>query len=126
MDNICYDHGRSSCRGYTKVKLKGVDHYVHRLICAITHNLPYDGDWVTRHTCDNKRCIRVEHLIPGTKSDNEHDAHERLSKTTRNGRPRMSDEAKAQIKADTRVNRIIADEYGVHEMTVSRIKRGVQ
>ena len=32
---------------------------------------------ILRHPCDNRRCIRPDHLIPGTKKDNRRDFMER-------------------------------------------------
>jgi len=103
---------------YAQIKRNYVSYYVHRLICAMTHNLPYDGDWEARHTCNNKACVRVEHIVPGTHSDNMQDA-------LRDGLvPLIARETVDAIIADTRSQRAIAADYGVTQAYVSALKRG--
>ena len=48
--------------------------FAHRWIFGATHGyLPQ----VVRHTCDTPLCVRVQHLLPGTQSDNVKDMRER-------------------------------------------------
>lgn len=95
-----------------------------RLLCAFVYGLPLRGDWVVRHTCDNKCCINVQHLKYGTVQDNVHDAmcsglH---PSGTRHGRSTLTDEQVEAIRQDERSYRIIAEDYGVSRSTVYRIK----
>jgi hypothetical protein len=122
----CIDHG-SRQPAYLRTKRNGLNYWIHRVICAMTHNLPYDGDWVTRHTCDNPRCIRVEHLIPGTRNDNVQDAVARgqQASRTRHGMSKLTEEQVSAIRADTRTQQQIADDYCIHRGHVSKIKIGV-
>jgi hypothetical protein len=46
-------------------------HVAHRWAYAQAHG---DAPPLLRHTCDNPRCVRVDHLVPGTQHDNVHDA----------------------------------------------------
>ena len=68
----CVEHGGSS-RTYLKVG----NTWMHRLILARKLGRALTSDEVTRHTCDNKRCINPDHLIVGSQGDNIRDAFER-------------------------------------------------
>lgn len=106
---------------YSRIQRGYTTYYIHRLICALTHNLPYAGDWVARHTCDNPACVRVEHIVPGTAQDNVLDC------VTRGRAKRvitLTDADVEAIRADTRRHWEIADEYGVTRAHISNIKRG--
>lgn len=46
----------------------------HRWAYAQTHG---NAPPLLRHKCDNPRCVRVEHLEPGSQADNVHDAMSR-------------------------------------------------
>lgn len=50
---------------------------MHRLVLARKLGRALADGEVTRHTCDNKRCINPAHLIVGSQGDNVHDAFER-------------------------------------------------
>ncbi|ANT45377.2 HNH homing endonuclease [Pectobacterium phage PP90] len=81
----CTDHGRHkslSKEGYLLVKdprKKSRCTSLHRMVyaCKMGTNLDGIADVVVRHTCDNPRCINPEHLIGGTKADNNRDRAER-------------------------------------------------
>lgn len=124
----CINLGNSA-KGYRQTLRGGRYYLVHRLLCALTHNLSYDDDtWQARHTCDNKSCIRVEHIIPGTRLDNARDAVERgqQPRGERHGRARLTDEQVEAIRVDTRTQQAIADDYGINRSMVSHIKKGIR
>lgn len=52
---------------------------LHRLVYVKHNNTTLDAikGLVVRHTCDNPRCINPEHLILGTRADNNRDRKER-------------------------------------------------
>lgn len=85
MQSTCIDHGRQcslSKEGYALVTKPGVRSRcvgLHRLVfaqkCGTT--LAGLGDMVVRHTCDNTRCINPDHLVGGTRGDNNRDRAER-------------------------------------------------
>jgi len=57
---------------YTPIMIQGIVYQLHRLVVAIHYNLDYhDQSWDARHStgCD-KRCFFIDHLRPGTISDN--------------------------------------------------------
>ena len=66
---------KPSERGYCQIGIKGVVYRLSRLVVSVYYNLNYhDIRWQTRHSsgCD-KRCFWIEHLKPGTASENEND-----------------------------------------------------
>lgn len=64
-----------STDGYPRVVWMGnVNGKVHRIVFFLTRGF-YPP--VVRHSCDNPLCIKPEHLLPGTASDNMKDRSER-------------------------------------------------
>lgn len=85
MSTECIDHGRTSSlrlEGYAMVGIPGVRSRctnLHRLVYC-EHNkcsLESIKGKVVRHTCDNPRCINPEHLLIGSRGDNNRDRAER-------------------------------------------------
>lgn len=85
------------------------------------------GVWPTLfvcHECDNTKCCDWEHLFEGTPLDNSADAARkgRMAKT-----PKVSVETCSDILralANGHSQRVVAKEYGIAQMTVSRINTG--
>lgn len=50
--------------------------WAHRAAWESAHG-PISSGLVVRHTCDNPRCINLEHLLLGTVADNQRDMAER-------------------------------------------------
>lgn len=44
------------------------------------------GDQVVMHTCDNPRCVNVQHLVPGTQAQNLADMRNKGRSRPRNSR----------------------------------------
>lgn len=99
----------------------------HRYSFFLAH-----GKWpfpMGRHTCDNPRCVRPDHIVEGTQFDNVQDRVER------NRQPRGSEvggsklteadviEIKKMLKAKV-FQRVIAAQFGVHQATIHEIHRG--
>lgn len=60
--------------GYPKVSWKGsANGKGHRIVYSLLHPDEDITGKVIRHTCDNPRCLRPDHLVSGTPSDNMRD-----------------------------------------------------
>lgn len=99
--------------------------YTHRAMWEIVFG-PIPRGLCVLHKCDNPPCANPAHLFLGTNATNTDDM---IAK----GRGRTSGETNPQakltwkqvrfIRADMRLQRIIAIEYGISKATVSDIKR---
>lgn len=56
-------------RGYGRIKYKGKDRRVHRIVWELENGEIPKGMFVC-HTCDNPPCCNLDHLFLGTHSDN--------------------------------------------------------
>ena len=82
------------------------------------------------HKCDTPACVNPEHLFLGTHQDNMTDMCKKGRHVTNpakgsavNG-SKLTESQVAAIKKDTRLQREIAADYGVHQVLISRIKTG--
>jgi hypothetical protein len=104
------------------LRFEGEYKYAHQVAFKLTN-----GHWPTdqtRHSCDNRPCCNPAHLLDGTPADNSADMVERgrSNRGSRNGSAKLTEADVIAIRADTRVHREIAADYGVHNMQISRIK----
>ena len=110
--------------GYGVVKVDGRQGkvlYVHRLSYEEAYGPVPDGLCVL-HRCDNRACVRPEHLFLGTKDDNMADM---IAKGRAVHPSKLSDAQKAEIKSLCSENSLsrVASIFGVSRDTVTRIAR---
>lgn len=113
--------GGKSPRGYGYLSHKR-NLRAHRVSYAIVHGDLPEGLQIC-HECDNPSCVNPSHLFAGTAQENSHDC-------VRKGRhvsamTKFTKEQVIAIRADNRNYRDIAKEYGVHDKTISYMKRGL-
>ena len=115
-----YDKG-----GYGRIKYKGRDIGAHRASWIIYRGSIPPGAFVC-HKCDVPECINPDHLYLGNHRENMQDkcTRNRQARGEGNGQSKLTSEQVLQIKSDPRIHRIIAASYGIHRVTVSKIKRG--
>lgn len=134
-DSGCWEWNRSLGKnGYGRKYDNGRNDYAHRVVYRMFHGAIPEGMEVC-HSCDNRKCIRPDHLYAGTHRDNQLDA---LNKGRLFVPPARLGEShhkakltKEQVRAirercgtpgcDTRS---VAMELGVHPSTVRRVVRG--
>lgn len=68
----CWEWQSALVKGYGQFHYNGKTVLAHRFIWAKTHGAIQDGLFVCHH-CDNRKCVRIEHLFLGTQSDNMRD-----------------------------------------------------
>lgn len=79
------------------------------------------------HTCDNRRCVRYDHLFLGTNDDNMKDASKkrRVHEGEANGLATLTWEEVYSMRRDREAYKltyiVLADKYGVAEMTAWNI-----
>jgi len=108
--------------GYGKFWFEGRQAFAHRVAFSLFVGDP--GELRVLHRCDNRKCVNPEHLFLGTSADNVRDM---WAKGRGWGRRKLTDEQVLRIKGllDGGVSQQrIADEIGISQITVSRIKRG--
>lgn len=85
-----------------------------------------DGQ-IVMHTCDNPRCINLDHLVLGSYADNNRDCREK-GRAVLDGRPRLlSDDDRIRIKAlreQKKTLQYIASEFGVSIGTIRNALNG--
>lgn len=77
------------------------------------------------HSCDTPRCCNPKHLSPGTHRQNTAQmvARGRHVQGTAMLHSKLTANDVCAIRADTRVQRVIAAEYGVNQTVISGIRR---
>lgn len=86
-----------------------------------------DGMFVC-HRCDVPACVNPDHLFLGTHLDNVRDAisKDRHARGEVNGHAKLTADDVRAIRADRRIQRVVAAEYGVARTVVSRIRSGTR
>jgi hypothetical protein len=115
--------GPVNAKGYGVISKKSGESLAHRLAYRIARGDIPEGMSVL-HRCDVPNCVRPEHLFTGTVADNNADmrAKGRHATGERNHLSRLTAATAAAIRAAAGSHRSIAEHFGVHQTTVTRIK----
>jgi hypothetical protein len=148
----CWEWTGSTVDGYGSLKFAGRAQRAHRVSWQIVHGPIPPGEDLgphgtcVLHTCDNRRCVRPDHLFLGSNKDNTHDkiAKGRSNhavgdasgaRTCPDAYPRgeahclakLTDPQVRDIRARYSKGRVsqqsLATEYGVSQVVVSAIVR---
>lgn len=78
------------------------------------------------HKCDNRKCVRPDHLFLGTNRENVDDmvSKNRQAKGVALGTAKLTDDQARAIRSDPRSQRAIGLAFGVSHTVVGQIKSG--
>jgi hypothetical protein len=117
--------------GYGQMLSNGRLETAHRISYALyVGPIPlgdgYHGT-VVCHKCDNRLCVNPDHLFVGSQKTNVRDMHSkrRGNEGAVNGMAKLSAEQIIAIRSDSRMQKLIAKDYGISQQHVSAIKRNV-
>lgn len=115
--------------GYPQVERKGKKYNIHRMLYQNYIGKELTRETVVRHKCDNRKCIKIEHLELGSWADNSRDCKERGRLNTPRGEHRSDAKLSArQVQEIRKASGItqykLAELYGVNQSTISRIRSG--
>lgn len=99
---------------------------VHRVSWRLANGDP--GDKFVCHRCDNRRCVRPNHLFLGTNADNMRDAANkgRMSRGIHRYNAKLNPRRVREIRAMAGVLLLwqLAANYGVSEAAIRKVLRG--
>lgn len=106
--------------------------WAHREALELKLGRPIAPGMYALHTCDNRACVKPEHLYEGTQAQNMADCSAR----GRHNKPRGEDHWRSRLSASDvgeirsraaagESHKAQARRLGVHPVTISRIARGI-
>ena len=128
--------GKVERSGYGRVSWHGKKRLAHRVaayLCGLIDTL--DAPDRILHSCDNRLCCNPAHLSIGSQRDNMRDAVSKGrmkipdNRGTRSGNAKLSEADISAIKHSYAIGgesqKNIGAQYGVSQMVISRVVRGV-
>lgn len=95
----------------------------------VLHNGPVPAGLCVLHRCDNRACVRPDHLWLGTKADNSKDMASKSRfrvpglEGEDHGEAKLTDDDVRHIRSSTATGRDLARKLGVSESLVSLVRR---
>lgn len=120
----CLEWQANKSGGYGRIKIGKGLFSAHRIAYFLRYGED-PGDLQVNHHCDNRACCNADHHYLGTQLDNMRDmvAKGREARGETNSRAKLTATDVIAIRADPRLHRIIAAEYGVLPAAIGKIKR---
>lgn len=119
--------GSCDRKGYGQLRIGGKLIKAHRY--AVEREIgPIPSGMVVMHTCDNPKCVNVDHLQVGTQTDNVRDMDAKGRRVNNQCRgmasynAKITDDDVKAIRSDKRRQVDIAASYGIAQTVVSKIK----
>lgn len=122
-------YGRVGAAGIMKPGTKARIEYAHRVMCFLAHGPAPTEAHEVAHSCGNGRggCVNPNHLSWKTRSENQLDRRRHGTATTNPGgsHSKLTEQQKQEIRAlkGSETQMVLAERYGVHYETISRIQR---
>ena len=133
MGSGCWEWIGTKARGYGKFSIRlSCDHWhsvsAHRLMWE-HHNGAIPAGMVVMHSCDNRACVNLAHLVLGTQAENLADmrAKDRHAKGERSGHNVLTEEQVVEARlllARGLAQQKIADRLGCARYTIQAIAYG--
>ena len=122
----CWEWTGETRYGYGVIRVGGRDGArkrirAHRAAWESVNGPITDGLFVCHH-CDNRGCVRPDHLFLGTNADNMADAAQKGRWVGRNGK--LTREQVIAIRSSGGTIRAVGKQYGVTSGVISRIRTG--
>ena len=113
-------------RGYGKFTRSGTSYTSHRYVCMEVHGEAPTKFHHAAHSCGTKLCVNPRHISWKTPKENEADKliHDRHIRNERHGQAVLSNEEVRKIRADTRIDAVIAADYGISRLYVAALQCG--
>ena len=128
-DNGCLEWQGPVDEGYGRIGIApGRTERAHRLAWTLA-NGPIPPGMCIRHTCDNRRCCDLNHLLLGTKQQNAQDMvdRDRQAKGERHSYAKLTDQQVREIRelwaAGGKTKKEIGERFGITARNVLSIVR---
>lgn len=116
MSGECWEWTKATnMGGYGLFSYQGKTRLAHRLAWFFAYGEVLSSEVLLRHVCDNPRCVRPTHLIPGTNADNAQDKRDR-DRFPKTQKRLPLDERSAMIEiyqAGRATQRTLAEAFGI-------------
>lgn len=134
----CWEWTRALREGYGAITVRYVTYHAHRISWEIAHGVPPDKSVL--HHCDNRKCVRPDHLFLGTQADNMADmdskGRRRAPVGETNGQAKLTVDAVREIRAalptglirreSARIRKELAAKYGISQPNITSIVKGIR
>lgn len=109
--------------GYGVIQYNGKQTQPHRVAWELEYGTIPPGMYICHH-CDNRLCVRPDHLFVGTPKENTADmiAKGRVARGNRMPQTKLTPDDVRAIRASTESYKIIAARYGIRDMYVYEIR----
>lgn len=129
--------GFDSCWVWRGRKLRGYGKFDYDSKTVFAHRFSYEQNFgkapigkCVCHSCDNPSCVNPRHLWIGTNQDNVNDKVKKgrshgAHKGEKHHKAVLTEAQVLEIINSTKSQSVLAAQFGVHQVNISLIKRGV-